>query len=821
MKPNLKTPPLHLPLHLPTAHKEATKLRLAYHANGYRVLPTAEKVAFQKGWPTMNVDEKAIRSWPMTIVREGTLPAVTTAIQLIGTMLAIDVDVQDDDVSRQIEDLVIGVLDPEMKMPMRTSGSAKFMVMCQTDKPFAMWKTPKYIDGDGNDHMVEVYGGASTRYFSCAGPHTLGDLVGGRYEVQKAYEWVKGPTPLDTRPEDLPLITQERLNIFLMQAADVLANQGWEKIQGTTSGHAEGGVVYDLTEDMTFETKDGPMSYWEAVSYAVCERDARCSSSFHDGTSKNTAKCRMRVLGSDDDLSLSVFNHEEWRTHLPASHAPKTAEERMEAGAALGAKLRELDLSEYEQEEPVSHEFRETVEMLMRQYVFCEKSNAYHSFGGDPFSRILGAAIKQTYNMRLHYRKIAGNGQTYDKVTTAGEVFMAQEEKMKAWFPEYDPRKEPGTLFFSDFTGKVVMNAWNGFPDLGEADPHWVDLIEHDFLPHLMPDPNERDFVLDWLATKWARPWERMSAILFLAEIVSGTGRGTLFEILDGVFGTNAQLLTEHQLFNDQFNAWSVSNVLIMCNELGKSSRWENKEETYGRMKELIDPTNTQTSVRHMGVASAKAQTFTSFIMATNRGDGVRLDYEDRRIAVIRNGEKLTRAGTWADEMMGEKRSNGVRKNLAPAMAAILRDREIKSPASVLDTPPKFAGWYSMVEKASGAIDRVLREIGEEHFGKEVIWTKKAFKHLVWEKAKGEVPKSATVTTVQREIEQLVGEKAEQLGLHFMKAKVKPGLGQIEIVTTFAGTEKLPPAVEDRETLLIEGGASMLAAALRKRGETA
>ncbi len=844
MKPNPKTPNEHpggevlnLPLLLPDEYAKATDIRLRLLEQGYRPLPTAEKVAFQKGWPTMPVTPDIVRSWPM--MAPGLKPAVTTAIQLEGTMLAIDVDVSDQEVADEVEDLLYDELGQERfkDAPYRHSQGAKFMILLRTDEPYKMWKTSKYLDADGQDHMVEAYGGGSTRYFSCFSVHTFGGTIPGdgpgkaRYEVLKKYVWADGPTPLDTRPEDLPLVTVEEVDRLLMRIGDRFeeleraGHHGWQRVKSTRQGAFEGGVAYDLTEEMTFETKSGVLTYYEALAYAMDERDARCSSSFLDGESRNTGKCRMAVVGSvaDDDLALSVFDHETWVMHYPATWAPRSTEERQELATSLGRRLRELDLSDYEEEEPVSDEFRAEVEHLMDNYVFCEKSNAYHRFGGDPFSRILGAAIKQTYDLRLEYRHKAGNGQTYDKVTTAGAVFMAQEGKMKAWFPEYDPRQEPGTLFFSDFTGHVVMNAWNGLPDLGEADPHWVDLIENRFLPHLIPSDRERDFVLDWLATKYARPWERMSAILFLAENVSGTGRGTLFEILDGVFGTNAQLLSEHQLFNDQFNAWAVSNVLILCNELGKSSRWQSKEETYGRLKELVDPTNTQVSVRHMGVASAKALTFTSFIMATNRGDGLRLDYEDRRTAVITNGGKLTGAEAWADELMDEKRDHGVKK-LAAAMAAILRDRDIKTAASELATPPKFSGWHTMIEKASGSIDRVLREIGETYQGRATIWTKKAFKDLVWDQAKDELPRGANKTTVMQEIEKLVGEKAEQLGLYLLKAKVKVGIGTIEIVTNLGGAENLPSAVEDREAILVEGGAltkmHALAAALGGRGET-
>ena len=47
-------------IRLPEAHAEATKIRLKLLEMGYRPLPTASKVAFQKGWPLMPVDRKAI-----------------------------------------------------------------------------------------------------------------------------------------------------------------------------------------------------------------------------------------------------------------------------------------------------------------------------------------------------------------------------------------------------------------------------------------------------------------------------------------------------------------------------------------------------------------------------------------------------------------------------------------------------------------------------------------------------------------------------------------------------------------------------------------
>ena len=66
-------------MHLPTELEVQTEIRLQLLENGYRPLPTAAKVAFQKGWPTMPVNKKVIEGWPMLARNE---PAVTTAIQL-------------------------------------------------------------------------------------------------------------------------------------------------------------------------------------------------------------------------------------------------------------------------------------------------------------------------------------------------------------------------------------------------------------------------------------------------------------------------------------------------------------------------------------------------------------------------------------------------------------------------------------------------------------------------------------------------------------------------------------------------------------------
>jgi hypothetical protein len=56
------------------------------------------------------------------------------------------------------------------------------------------------------------------------------------------------------------------------------------------------------------------------------------------------------------------------------------------------------------------------------------------------------------------------------------------------------------------------------------------------FFARLIPDEVERAWMWNWLAHKTRRPWIPMVAVIMVAEAF-GTGRGTLFDILELVFG--------------------------------------------------------------------------------------------------------------------------------------------------------------------------------------------------------------------------------------------------------------------------------------------
>jgi hypothetical protein len=58
------------------------------------------------------------------------------------------------------------------------------------------------------------------------------------------------------------------------------------------------------------------------------------------------------------------------------------------------------------------------------------------------------------------------------------------------------------------------------------------------YFARLIPDDEERAWMWHWLAHKARRPWIPMVAVIMVAEEF-GSGRGTLFDILEGVFGAD------------------------------------------------------------------------------------------------------------------------------------------------------------------------------------------------------------------------------------------------------------------------------------------
>lgn len=164
-------------------------------------------------------------------------------------------------------------------------------------------------------------------------------------------------------------------------------------------------------------------------------------------------------------------------------------------------------------------------------------------------------------------------------------------------------------------------------------------------LEHLLPDSMERDYFLNWLAHKYQHPEVPGPAILMVARR-HGTGRGTLGELLKRLFGPGYVRSIPFHLFagksyQSQYNDWGSQSLLVLVNESsdGGAHPYASKRDTYEHLKDIVEPRSIERTYVTKGRNAFTAPSFTSFLVATNHADALPLPADDRRFAVLQNGE--------------------------------------------------------------------------------------------------------------------------------------------------------------------------------------
>jgi hypothetical protein len=215
------------------------------------------------------------------------------------------------------------------------------------------------------------------------------------------------------------------------------------------------------------------------------------------------------------------------------------------------------------------------------------------------------------------------------------------------------------------------------------------------FFARLVPDDVERDWLWHWLAHKARKPWVPMVGVIMVAPKF-GTGRGTLFEILERIFGEDyvvpcelGELTGKAQSarFNDRLAIALIAYVNEADDDDGHLQT--RRRLTYEALKNAIEPSPTARRRFEQKNQHAYAQRSSrSTIIATQHRDVVKLPHDDRRISVI----------TCGDEMVAEERKVirawiAVPENIGALYRALLETPAV--PLDVFDPygrPPPFAG---------------------------------------------------------------------------------------------------------------------------------
>jgi hypothetical protein len=220
------------------------------------------------------------------------------------------------------------------------------------------------------------------------------------------------------------------------------------------------------------------------------------------------------------------------------------------------------------------------------------------------------------------------------------------------------------------------------------------------FLARLLPDAEEREWFWHWLAHKARKPWVPMIAVIMVAEEF-GTGRGTLFDILELVFGEDYVVPCDFgeltgkaagARFNDRLATALIATVNEADDDDGHLQA--RRRLTYEALKNAIEPSPTaRRRFEKKGHDSYAQRSARTTIIATQHRDVVKLPPDDRRLEVLSCGRKMTPSergeirGWMADP-----------ENIGALHRALLATPAV--PLEVFDPygmPPPFAGRLKMI----------------------------------------------------------------------------------------------------------------------------
>ena len=254
---------------------------------------------------------------------------------------------------------------------------------------------------------------------------------------------------------------------------------------------------------------------------------------------------------------------------------------------------------------------------------------------------------------------------------------------------------QPRPTFTED--GYVIFNRYR--PPVHPAGGGDITAFET-FFARLIPDEVERTWMWHWLAHKTRRPWIPMVAVIMVAEAF-GTGRGTLFDILELVFGKDYVVPCSFGELTGKdpgarFNARLADALFVAVNEAVDEDghQQSRRRTTYDALKNVFEPSPTarrrfEQKNQHVGAQRAAM----SGIIATQHSDVIKLPWDDRRFSVITCGAKMTAAQIAAIRawMADPENIGALHRELQATPAAALEDFD------PFGTPPPFAGRLEMI----------------------------------------------------------------------------------------------------------------------------
>jgi hypothetical protein len=226
------------------------------------------------------------------------------------------------------------------------------------------------------------------------------------------------------------------------------------------------------------------------------------------------------------------------------------------------------------------------------------------------------------------------------------------------------------------------------------------------YIAYLIPDAEERDYFLDWLACKVQNREYRGPAIVMIG-LVEGAGRNTLMIMLQQLFGeSNVVPAALHEIENPNFNEYMAS-LICYVDETIASQDQAKRSRFYEAVKTNVDPLAQQAIVNRKYGTKLAVTTVTSFLFFSNHEDAIHVAGGTRRIFALSNTKEVGKA-----EFFSATHKWMRAEGWAQHVWQWLLDRPADM-AFMSSAPPQTKTFTDMTEASKSDLDHILDAVCE------------------------------------------------------------------------------------------------------------
>lgn len=533
---------------------------------------------------------------------------------------AVDIDVEDEGLAAALTQLALDILGAAPKRiradPERRVLSARLALFYRSATPIRSW-TFAFRDSSGQEHGLEFK--ANKRQMVVDGPHQRG----GYYDYQSDGDLVSwGAQGLTEISEIAAAEFERQAKALLISRGCVIITNERDKYIGTAPEGLKAISAPSLEHvrealEAVENCDDIDRDEWVKVAHRV---KGACLDLEEDGKDLLMDWSLQNNMNLPDDVDLL------WRglAIKPYTGWPQLARwaEKRSNGAY------KADLSAYEEAEKAAQAaLREAAitEMFQTQ-VWVENQERVFDLGDQ--------RLRNKLQFNPHFAHI---GKASSKGGSAWDIFVDEPDKPTPSRPEarrqsvFDFTYRPGAGLFVDEGGERRVNIWKpatGLPDRLVLDQEIGPWLHHVAL--IVPDPVQRQHMLDWMASVAQRQAEKPNHGLVIGG-KHGIGKSMMVEPLKVALGRhNVQEIMANQL-DDKFSGWLVGAKLFVVEEMMNFD----KREMMQRLKNyLAAPPHTLPVNPKYGKPITIPNLVTG-IFFTNHEDAVAIEPGERRFFVI------------------------------------------------------------------------------------------------------------------------------------------------------------------------------------------